>query len=69
MDVKEAVKTAIEHVIDLFELHPKTIADFEITDEKNNLAREAVGWFRENLAELYQRCEERDSKARNSTTK
>lgn len=50
-------------------MHPKNIDDFEITDEKNKLAREAVGWFRENLAELFRFCEERDQKPGNSATK
>lgn len=50
-------------------MHSKNIDDFEITDEKNKLGREAVGWFRENLAELFRRCEGRDSEAHNSTIK
>ncbi len=41
-------------------MHPKSIEDLEMTENKNRVSLEAVEWFHENLKRLYRECEAAD---------
>ncbi|WP_305846319.1 hypothetical protein [Photobacterium kishitanii] len=41
-------------------MHPKSMEDFEMTEDKNRVSLEAVQWFHDNLKRLYRECEAAD---------
>ncbi len=43
-------------------MHPKSLSDFEVDEEKNMAGVEGVSWFYDNLNDLYRACEAVDKK-------